>query len=276
MRLSSRWERRARGPAELRGRLRDRGAQTCTTSYYRSDDEVASKEVAREYCGADGLARIDAAEQNVNALSQCDMAMCWLDLQEVTHDGTWVWSDGSTPGYLNWNSQYDQPDDGYGPEADAIMNAGDVGGLRRDLVRRPKRRLRPRALQQQPGGLRRRHLPSAVHDGLPGGLRFPGDRGSLPTSRGPELGLRVRRRRRAYGGPDDLATITRPASGMEMRKNFAGRGPRGATAPRLAGSGATSAPSASAWAAVSRRWGARAAVVICVEINQWRSRWRNT
>ena len=53
------------------------GAQTCTTSYYRSDDEVASKEVAREYCGADGLARIDAAEQNVNALSQCDMAMCW-------------------------------------------------------------------------------------------------------------------------------------------------------------------------------------------------------
>ena len=102
------------------------GAQTCTTSYYRSDDEVASKEVAREYCGADGLARIDAAEQNVNALSQCDMAMCWLDLQEVTHDGTWVWSDGSTPGYLPWNSQYDQPDDGYGPEADAIMNAGDV------------------------------------------------------------------------------------------------------------------------------------------------------
>ena len=73
-----------------------------------------------------GLARIDAAEQNVNALSQCDMAMCWLDLQEVTHDGTWVWSDGSTPGYLPWNSQYDQPDDGYGPEADAIMNAGDV------------------------------------------------------------------------------------------------------------------------------------------------------
>ena len=102
------------------------GAQTCTTSYYRSDDEVASKEVAREYCGADGLARIDAAEQNVNALSQCDMAMCWLDLQEVTHDGTWVWSDGSTPGYLPWNSQYDQPGDDYGPEADAVMNAGDV------------------------------------------------------------------------------------------------------------------------------------------------------
>ena len=45
---------------------------------------------------------------------------------QVTHDGAWVWSDGSAPGYPNWNSQYDQPGDDYGPEADAIMNAGDV------------------------------------------------------------------------------------------------------------------------------------------------------
>ena len=46
-----------------------------------------------------------------------------LDLQEVTHDGTGLVRRLDAR-ISPLNSQYDQPDDGYGPEADAIMNAG--------------------------------------------------------------------------------------------------------------------------------------------------------
>ena len=181
------------------------GAQTCTTSYYRSDDEVASKEVAREYCGADGLARIDAAEQNVNALSQCDMAMCWLDLQEVTHDGTWVWSDGSTPGYLPWNSQYDQPDDGYGPEADAIMNAGDVEVYDGTWFDSQNGDWAHALCNNNQADCADDIYLAPYMTGCPEGYDFPATEGACQRAADLSSGYEYGGAEGPYGGPDDLA-----------------------------------------------------------------------
>ena len=94
-------------------------------SYYRSPCPVESVEAAREYCGTDGLARIDSPDENARAHSVCGYNMCWIGLEEAPRNA-WTWG-GEAPGYLNWNDEWDQPGDNYGEEVDAVMNAGDVG-----------------------------------------------------------------------------------------------------------------------------------------------------
>ena len=93
-------------------------------SYYRSPCPVESVEAAREYCGTDGLARIDSPDENKRAHKVCGYNVCWIGLEEAPRNA-WTWG-GEAPGYLNWNDEWDQPDDGYGEEVDAVMNAGDV------------------------------------------------------------------------------------------------------------------------------------------------------
>ena len=61
---------------------------------------------AESYCVSQGshLASIHSASDNTYALSMCGNATtCWLGINDLSSEGTYVWSDGTSYDYSNWN-----------------------------------------------------------------------------------------------------------------------------------------------------------------------------
>lgn len=63
---------------------------------------------AEPHCADDGagLVIIDDAGENQWVLDQANlfgMSKPWIGLTDLDQEGVWVWADGSTPDYLNWN-----------------------------------------------------------------------------------------------------------------------------------------------------------------------------
>merc|ERR1719421_1439103 len=134
------------------------------------------------------------------------MAMCWLDLQEVTHDdGAWVWSDGSAPSYENWNSQYDQPGDDYGPEADAVMNAGDVAAYDGTWFDATNGDYAHALCNNNQADCADDIYLAPYMTGCPEGYDFPATEGACQRAADLSSGYEYGGAEGPYGGPDDLA-----------------------------------------------------------------------
>jgi len=71
---------------------------------------------AEAHCEGHGahLASIHSEEENNFLLSISDQAVLWLGGGDFSHEGAWVWSDGSAWNFTNWEKG--MPDDFVGLE----------------------------------------------------------------------------------------------------------------------------------------------------------------
>ena len=95
-----------------------------THAYLLCRSTPASWNDARTFCqqrGADLVIVNDAAENDF--LAGLELGAPWLGASDVAAEGTWVWVDGSSLGYANWNTG--EPSNSGGIENCAMMLTGD-------------------------------------------------------------------------------------------------------------------------------------------------------